>query len=205
MDIDEDPFSHFISPVHEEDDPFDNLAYSAGIIVNESDFSSKASKFRNAIAQKWAYYVERNHEGLHEMYHVQPQLADFEDDNDENYMFPHEWDGQKKSRAGVTRTTRPPLTTSHHHQHHHDAPFRDRSDALITYVHPRKRRRTTRTLSGLRHSWREPSDDLFTVLEEADDMLAVGPSHGIKFVFTPAEPGDMCSSSISDGAKRSRS
>ncbi len=151
-ELDEDPFSHFISPVMDEDDPFDNLAYSAGIVVNESDTASKTSKFCAGIARKWAQYVEINHEALHELYHIQPD--DIDSDFDEHDA--DVWD-DKDLPGGVA------IPVIHE-------PAHSRREQILAVVESRgKRRRPGRTLSGHRHSWQEPSLNLFTVLEENDD------------------------------------
>jgi len=44
-------------------------------------------------------------------------------------------------------------------------PTRGRAQELVSRSKGRGRRRYSRTLSGHRHSWREPSPDLFTVME----------------------------------------
>jgi hypothetical protein len=61
-DIHEDPFSHFISSVPEEDDEIhlDALASSAGIFTSQPAASAnkeKAYKFRTSIARKWAKFM----------------------------------------------------------------------------------------------------------------------------------------------------
>ena len=126
-DIDEDPFAHFITPISEEDDPFDTV-FSAGIVHNETDYIPKVSRIYNKIACRWAKYVARHHADLHEQYHEEPV-----DD-------------------------RPYKTVIHE-------PMRGRPDLR------QKRPRTSRTLSGHRHSWREPSVDIFTVMEETEDQM----------------------------------
>ncbi|KAI9657382.1 MAG: hypothetical protein M1821_003064 [Bathelium mastoideum] len=126
-DIDEDPFAHFITPISEEDDPFDTV-FSAGILDAPADDVPKANKFYNKIATSWAKYVARHHVTLHEQYHQEAS-----DD-------------------------RPYNTVIHE-------PTRGRPDIR------QKRPRTSRTLSGHRHSWREPSVDIFTVMEESEDQV----------------------------------
>lgn len=72
-DIDDDPFAHFLTPVSEEDDPYDVLSLSAGIIVSDASSgassSPKTSKFKSSVAEKWARYVRLNHVQLHQRYH----------------------------------------------------------------------------------------------------------------------------------------
>ncbi|KAF2272370.1 uncharacterized protein EI97DRAFT_445824 [Westerdykella ornata] len=83
-DIDDDPFAHFISPVSDDDDPYDVLSLSAGIIVSDATSSAsatstspKTSKFKSSVAEKWARYVRLHHVQLHQRYH-----DDDDDDGD---------------------------------------------------------------------------------------------------------------------------
>ena len=127
-DIDEDPFAHFITPINEEDDPFETV-FSAGILDAQADRVPKTNNLCSKIASRWAKYVASHHSNLHEQYHPQPS-----DD-------------------------RPYKTIIHE-------PHRGRADLR------QQRPRTSRTLSGHRHSWREPSVDIFTVMEEAEDQMS---------------------------------
>ncbi|KAL9085887.1 MAG: hypothetical protein Q9165_007370 [Trypethelium subeluteriae] len=141
-DIDEDPFAHFITPINEEDDPFET-AFSAGILDAEADHISKASKICSKITSRWVKYVARHHESLHERYHQ---------------------DALEEQRYKTVIVE----------------PTRGRPDLR------QKRPRASRTLSGHRHSWREPSVDIFTVMEEAEDQA-------------PEELSDAGSLNMSDG------
>ena len=127
-DIDEDPFAHFITPVEEEDDPFET-AFSAGILDAPADHISKAGKICRKIASGWTKYVANHHTMLCEQYHRQaPDIQPYE-------TVIHE---PSRGRADLRRSNRP---------------------------------RTSRTLSGHRHAWREPSDNIFTVMEEAEEQV----------------------------------
>ncbi|KAH7112873.1 hypothetical protein B0J11DRAFT_182186 [Dendryphion nanum] len=156
-DIDENPFAHFLTPVLEEDDPYDGLAMSAGIVVPDGVRTSKASKFKSTVADKWARYVKNNHVQLHQQYHE-------ESDDDESFMHLDD------ERLMSSPQTVPQLSGSPTPRILLTEPSRGRPQDLISQS-PRTRQRYSRTLSGHRHSWREPSPDLFTVDEsEEDDM-----------------------------------
>lgn len=73
-DIDDDPFAHFLSPMNDEDNPFDDLAFSAGIIVSddsatedEDDVGGEGweegkrddDRLRSKIARRWAKYIAK--------------------------------------------------------------------------------------------------------------------------------------------------
>jgi hypothetical protein len=157
-DIDEEPFAHFLTPVYEEDDPFDALSFSAGIVVPDGPRSSKASKFKSNVADKWARYVKSHHTHLHGQYHgTQP-------DEDEESFMQLEDDRLNDTPHMVTQltTSTPRITVTE--------PTRGRAQELVSRK-ARSRRRYSRTLSGHRHSWREPSPDLFTVDESEEDDL----------------------------------
>jgi len=146
--IDEDPFAFFISPLSESDDPFDNL--SAGISpANARSRSSYdvsaanlASKSPSALFKRWERYVERYHPRLVARYHCSKQRKrrDISDQTAKH-------DGE---------ASRVPVVVE---------PPRGREKATLPY----RGRRSSRTLSGHRHSWREPSVDLWTVVEESNE------------------------------------
>ena len=158
-DIDEEPFAHFLTPLTEEDDPYDPLSLSAGIFVSDGPRATKSSKFKSNVADKWERYVKGSHTQLHRRYHV-PHLESLEED-DESFMQLEDERLNDRPQV-VTRLTSPRALAAE--------PTRGRAQELLTR---RNRRRYSRTLSGHRHSWREPSPDLFTVDEsesEEDDL-----------------------------------
>ncbi|KAL5405880.1 hypothetical protein PMIN04_012214 [Paraphaeosphaeria minitans] len=158
-EIDEEPFAHFLTPLTDEDDPYGPLSLTAGIFAPNTPRTSKASKFKSNVADKWARYVKGSHTQLHSRYHV-PQLQTLDED-DESFM-QLEDDRLNDTPHMVTHIATPRITTTE--------PTRGRAQELLTR---RSRRRYSRTLSGHRHSWREPSPDLFTVDEsesEEDDI-----------------------------------
>ncbi|KAF2014607.1 hypothetical protein BU24DRAFT_217519 [Aaosphaeria arxii CBS 175.79] len=161
-DIDENPFAHFLTPVQEEDDPFDALALNAGIIVPDGPRTSKSSKFRSSVADKWARYVRQSQPQLHDRYHE----AIEEEDEEESFM--HLDDHRLlDTPQTVSQLTGPPSPRSLLAE-----PTRGRAQELVARK-GRSRRRYSRTLSGHRHSWREPSPDLFTVDESEEDDMPV--------------------------------
>lgn len=159
-DIDENPFAHFLTPLNEEDDPYDGLAMSAGIVVQEGQRASKTSKFTSTVADKWARYVKTNHTQIHTRYHPSTY-----DEDDESYMQLDD-DRLLDTPHTVSQLTGPPspspprITITE--------PTRGRAQELVTRK-TRPRYRSSRTLSGHRHSWREPSPDLFTVDESEEE------------------------------------
>jgi hypothetical protein len=157
-DIDEDPFAHFITPINEDDDPYD-LSLSAGIITHDGPRTSKASKFKSNVAEKWARYVKHSHTQLHTQYHT-PTIHE---EDEESFM------GLDDDRLNDTPTIMaqisPPRIVI-------TEPTRGRAQELVARK-AQNRRRYSRTLSGHRHSWREPSPDLFTVDESEEEESLV--------------------------------
>ncbi|KAF2748183.1 hypothetical protein M011DRAFT_467224 [Sporormia fimetaria CBS 119925] len=162
-DIDEDPFAHFLSPLVEEDDPWDALSLSAGIDIPTGETASKTSKFKSTVANKWARYVKFNHVQLHQQYHEQEQDAELQDDEFIT-LDDHRLDDQPHA---VSQLRRPPLVTIT------TEPTRGRAQELVRAGNTGPRRRSSRTLSGRRHSWREPSPALFTVDEAVEEDAAI--------------------------------
>lgn len=160
-DIDEDPFAHFISPVTDEDDPFDVLSLSAGILpVDNMSHVSKANKFRSTVAKKWARYMARNHPQLalagqrhgdiHGMSGALPTIEEPEDEEDEQYVDSF----GRPCKLDVRE------------------PTRGRAQDLLSPDRRQRGRQRSQTLSRHRHSWREPSPELFTVDEEEESTVA---------------------------------
>ncbi|KAJ4374764.1 hypothetical protein N0V83_001840 [Neocucurbitaria cava] len=153
-DIDEDPFSHFITPVSEDEDPWE-LSLSAGIIVPDGPRTTKATKFKSNVADKWSRYVKQNHIQLHSQYHT-PTIPE---DDEESFMSLDD-DRLNDTPSIVTQISPPRITITE--------PTRGRAQELVARK-AQNRRRMTRTLSGHRHSWREPSPELFTVDESEEE------------------------------------
>jgi len=156
-DIDDDPFAHFLTPVNEEDDPYDALSLSAGIISAPTPTASKTTKFKSTVAQKWARYVARHHADLHSMYHPTPE--ELPDDDDEAFILDLDDARLEETPRARDLLSAPAITLTE--------PTRGRAQELLAPGGGRRRRRgrASRTLSGHRHSWREPSPELFTVVE----------------------------------------
>lgn len=155
-DIDDEPFAHFLTPLNEEDDPYDPMSLSAGII--DGPRSSRATKFRSNVSNKWARYVKQNHTPLHTRYHV-PSIPE---EDEESFMGLD--DVRLNDTPQTIAHTSPRITITE--------PTRGRAQELVQRKERNRRQRTSRTLSGHRHSWREPSPELFTVDEsEEDDVL----------------------------------
>lgn len=157
-DIDEDPFAHFISPITEAEDPYE-LSLSAGIDLDEGPHTTKATKFKSKISDKWAHYIKQNHNELHTQYHA-PTI--YEDD-EETFMGLD--DARLNDTPHVVSQLSPTKITF-------NEPSRGRAQDLAARKQ-QNRRRYSRTLSGHRHSWREPSPDLFTVDESEEEETPV--------------------------------
>ncbi|CAE6996850.1 hypothetical protein CFE70_000378 [Pyrenophora teres f. teres 0-1] len=160
-DIDEDPFAHFITPISEAEDPYE-LALSAGIDGDEGPRTTKASKFKSNVANKWARYVRHNHGQLHTQYHA-PTIYEEDEEDDESFM------GLDDERLNDTPHVVSQLSPS---KNSITEIHRGRAQDLAARKQ-QNRRRYSRTLSGHRHSWREPSPDLFTVDESEEEELPV--------------------------------
>ena len=154
-DIDEDPFAHFITPVNEEDDPWE-LSLSAGIVVPDGPRTTKSSKFKSNVADKWARYVKQDQAQLYSQYHAHTIQ---EEDDEESFMSLDD-DRLNDTPSIVTQITPPRITITE--------PTRGRAQELVARK-AQNRRRMSRTLSGHRHSWREPSPELFTVDESEEE------------------------------------
>jgi hypothetical protein len=159
-DIDDEPFAHFLTPVSEEDNPYDSSSFNAGIVAHDYPRTIKASKFKSNVSDKWARYVKQNHTQLHSRYHN----ATIPEEDEESFM------GLDDERLNdtlhtVTQITTPRITVLE--------PTRGRAQELVDRKE-RNRRRYSRTLSGHRHSWREPSPELFDIDEsEEEESVAV--------------------------------
>lgn len=151
-DIDNDPFSHFISPESEIDDPL-----AAGITSTES-ISSRHNRFVATLARRWARSVPSRHgphpRGRHNRRHT--AAADYNIEvrsKDLSAVIPN--------ASGVSV---PSIVVTEYIDS--DASYDRAQQMLMEAQRIRRRHRTSRTLSGHLHSWQEPSADLYTVLEE---------------------------------------
>jgi hypothetical protein len=140
--IDDEPWAHFITPVTEDDGSMDYLDFSAGILTSSevSQKKKKHSKFRPSNSKKWGHQVVNYHHGT---FPRKTQLHGFVENRHDPWSHVVEYD--IKIATDV-----------------------DESDARVAQLRLRGRSKT-RTMSGHRHSWREPSVDLFTVAEEAEN------------------------------------
>ncbi|KAH7361153.1 hypothetical protein BKA66DRAFT_471436 [Pyrenochaeta sp. MPI-SDFR-AT-0127] len=157
-DIDENPFAHFITPINEEDDPYD-LSLSAGIIAPDGPRTGKASKFTSGVADKWARYVKYNHTQLHSQYHT-PTIPE---EDEESFMGLDD-DRLNDTPHILTQINAPRISVME--------PTRGRAQELVARK-AQNRRRLSRNPSGHHHSWREPSPELFTVDESEEEEVPV--------------------------------
>jgi hypothetical protein len=162
-DIDEEPFAHFLTPVNEDDDPYNPLSLRAGIDVSTGPRASKVSKFKSNVADKWTRYVRTNHTQLHARYH-EPIPEEDEEEEEESFMSLEDDRLYQTPQVITQLSTSPKIIVTE--------PTRGRAQELVARK-ARARQRFSRTLSGRRHSWREPSPDLFTVDESEEEDLPV--------------------------------
>lgn len=157
-DMDEDPFSHFLSPVLDDEDPFDDDEFTAGITPYEDEIETKRTNFRTRIGERWETFMARPKQRPRTP-PDEDQMPDLETDDldalrspqgspPDMTMLDEELDGWEADRARQRRTFGFPLL--------------------------RPRLKTSRTLSGRKHSWAEPSADLWTV-DEDDENDTVRP------------------------------
>ena len=150
--IDDDPFSHFISPIIEEDDPFGEASWTAGIIDHDPSRSKKTAKFYEGIAKKWSQYIMQHHDEIYMLYD-----EDYEsDDSSATMTFTDHSDTADAERDDFSR-----------------APVHDNQLQIPSYeeVSRRSLSNNSRLIHRRRHSWREPSHELFTVPEEDEASL----------------------------------
>lgn len=163
-DIDEDPFSHFLSPVLDDEDPFEDAEFTAGISPFEEEIEAKRTKFRVRLGQRWDSLLSRRPGSPKQRSRPctppEDQVPDLMNDEMDAFKSPEgsppassvlddELDGWEADRARQRRTFGFPLQ--------------------------RPRLKTSRTLSGRKHSWTEPSPQLFTV-DEDDETDTIRPT-----------------------------
>lgn len=197
---DEDPFSHFLSPVLEEEDTFDGSSYSAGIASYETQSDAKKDYFfRARLEEKWETYVARRllkhststKSRLGSMPAPLPPPFPQSSTPPEDAM-PDLIDSDISSPSspefGVMQWGSHDTSTSElddsfiANDSDLDADMmedvdgwegdRRRSTACDLYLQSPTRRprpNSLRTLSGKRHSWREPAWELYTLEEEDEE------------------------------------
>lgn len=154
-DVDEDPFSHFLSPVLDEDDPFDGAEYSAGIEPIDDEIETKRTNFRARLEQRWETFMShcqasRSQDDASRTPPSEDQLPDLVNDispPNGPSIFDEELDGWEADRLRRRTTFGFPLQ--------------------------RPRLKTSRTLSGRKHSYAEPSPQLWTLDEESESQETI--------------------------------
>lgn len=172
--MDEDPFSHFISSTsHTDDQDEEPIMMSAGIHNTES-VELRRDRFCANLAHRWARSVRAKQQ------FTSPHTQTSSPGNDRMALSePGFSDMEVREPSWIVNNNRPDIPRIVVTEW--DAPTRDRSQTLLMEARRlRRRRRTSRTLSGHRHSWQEPSPDLYTVLEEGfnNDVAVESASDG---------------------------
>ena len=229
--IDEDPFSHFLSPVLDEDDPYDDSSYTAGISTSDypsptlsdtafpphSSSFTRSTQFRARLEEKWEGFVARgllsnshstkNNRGISSRpgplpmplssnprdmtmpstppgEDALPDLFIEDTEADAGTLTPDDEDDEMRSPSSASSTS--PSTFTYFPTMSFDLDSveadgweadRQRNCIGLGIKRPsssgKKTRPTfgssSRTLSGKRHAWSVPSEDLWTVEEEGDE------------------------------------
>jgi hypothetical protein len=130
-----------MTPVIEDDGFADYLDYSAGILTNSRASKKKSNKFRPSNSKKWNHQVINYHHGI----------------------FP-----RKAGSHGFVENRPDPWSHVVEIDINTSVEIEER-DVQVAQLRLRGRSKD-RTSSGHRHSWREPSVDLFTVNEESENV-----------------------------------
>lgn len=169
-DIDEDPFSHFLSPVVDEDDPFEGSEYSAGINNFDEEVEDRRSRFRVRLGQKWDKIMSRRTSSPSNEQQEPPRTPPSEDQLPDLVTD----DARSKSPLENTSSDEEELDgwegdRQRQHQRSSDFGF-PLSRQKIVFGAPlqRPRLRTNRTLSGRKHSFTPPSFHLWDIDEESE-------------------------------------
>ncbi|KAH7063200.1 hypothetical protein B0J12DRAFT_161118 [Macrophomina phaseolina] len=179
-DIDDDPFAHFLSPMNEEDHPYDNLAFSAGIIIaNEGgpEGGDKRDRLKNKLARRWAKYIAKYHhagrDGGSRLERVIEEDSEIEGEDEEDEMNKAGGEGVAADEGYMSGENATPV--------HFKKPRRPGPQPLAPYrtvVREPTRGHAQDLVEGrmrkkrkFRHSWRAPDQDLFTVVEEGESAV----------------------------------
>jgi len=197
----DDPFSHFLSPLlDDESDVLDETSYSAGITPYIAEPKARRNDlFRARLEEKWEGFAARRllqHAKSSStktllpaplpppfpQHHIQihtpeedalPDLMDEVVDEDLLHLPDDDSSGPSTPEHGRWSFPSSPLSTAPA-----DSAFDTDMDGweadrrLMAGDRKTSRRpsiRSSRTLSGKRHSWREPSEELYTLSEESED------------------------------------
>jgi len=175
-DIDEEPFAHFITPISEDDDPSNTSFFNAGIEPAEPA-ASRTGRFIASLEQRWAQYVARHHVLLHAIFHEDFTAGDFSNSRPRrrrnantlgDLALPTVPYGTPIIKIVTPEDVERELAAKRQSLHEST---KGRASDLLADAAQRRRlsRRPSHTLSGRRHSWREPSIDIFTVIEEPEN------------------------------------
>jgi len=171
-EIDDDPFSYFLSPSADDFQRDDALAWSAGIL--EPPSTKKDTKFGTSMGKKWAKFIAKTEPDLHEKFHNSDS-----DDNDEDYIWPEQ--NYKIDRMDWSPPHLKPQTLTH------SPPLRGR--APHHRPHAQLRPEPPRPIRH-RRSWVEPTPEISTVFEEtengsSEDQVVQDPIERVDTPFIP--------------------
>ncbi|KAL1627878.1 hypothetical protein SLS54_002145 [Diplodia seriata] len=185
-DIDDDPFAHFLSPMSDEDDPYDELSFSAGIIPSDDSATDEDDdvaggewdadetrrreddKLRSKLARRWAKYIAKYRAAAAAEEEEERWKGDGQEQRkrrndevavtDEGYM-----SEEGSTPMHVRKPQRPGPEPTEPYRTIVREPTKGRAQDLVD-GRMRKRRKH-------RHSWRAPDHDLFTVVEEGEGAV----------------------------------
>ncbi|KAI5208139.1 hypothetical protein E4T39_01546 [Aureobasidium subglaciale] len=192
-DIDQDPFSHFLSPVLDEDDPFDGLDYNAGIDSPfEEEVEQKRTKFRvmwgNFLSSRRSPSPPKSQQAPPRTPPSEDQLPELVIDDLEGFGSPssspparhpsltilkdtiQEEDEEVDGWEADRRRSRILRRKNNFHLNEMDRPVTAPSPRAHRPKLQRPRYKRFRTLSGRPHSFVAPSPHLWTVSEH-DEIL----------------------------------
>jgi len=163
-DIDEDPFSHFLSPILDDEDLLEDDDFSAGIGAfddEEEEAETKRTNFRTRLGERWDNFLSRPKRPRTPP--DEEEVPDLETDDPDVVV---------KSPQSC-----PPLCRLNMLEEELDGWEADRARQRRTFGFPlqRPKLKTSRTLSGKRHSYVEPSPALWTV-DEDDETDTIRPA-----------------------------
>lgn len=179
--MDEDPFSFFITPATAEVPKSMSAA-----LMNTESLESRQNHFCSSLARRWAHSVRAG-----QRHDAQRSAPDQSSRDNPHPKYGHleirepravdSMDSQALSIPTIVITQWNEDTTQ------------DRTQQLRTEIKRlRRRRRTSRTLSGHRHSWQAPSPDLYTVMEEGyRDEVAVESASDEDFMDSDEEDEEL--------------
>jgi hypothetical protein len=161
----DDPWSFFITPASQEDLFFDTDVgkpdWDAGIAAPPKSGYRPIRKGTDYFFQRWDSFIAKRQELANNPPHRYVDNDIDPADENEAYIWPNTVEAETLDR-----------TPSPDPNHRRPKSLTDNDDPYRDHRERRARKKYKRTLSGHRHSWHEPSPDLFPVSETASEYRA---------------------------------